>query len=103
MRDFELDCKGLVYRARVDSFLKRGGEYVDRRGLTLLVRKSCRTCEECLSLLDMFKDYINEGHCVNTNHLEDMSAYRLTITNIIKDWELGVVIDYNIEFIKVEE
>ena len=103
MRDFELDCKGLVYRARVSSFLRRGGEYVDRRGLTLLARKSCRTCGKCFSLSEMFKEYVNDGNYVNTNHLENMGAYRLTITNVIEDYETGLIDHYDIEYIKVEE
>lgn len=99
------ECTGLFYRCKVNSFINSKGAYVYQERMVPLKRMSCPGCVHCGDLLDelnevAFDKYMN-GPVIEK--IKDSGLYKLQITNISTDWESGIVDDWDIEFVLVEE
>jgi hypothetical protein len=99
------ECKGLVFRGYASSFydIKRG-RVEWREGIRLLKKKSCPGCEECGGMLDSLPDMIYcQGVISPEGGIEDGKLYTMTVTNISKDCESGIVDDWDLQIIQVEK
>ena len=99
-----LECKGLIYRIKINAFLNKHNDYIYKESMIFQKRKSCKGCEYCIPILDEFKETLPVNFPMIKNiKNKNGKLYKLMITNISKDWETGFVDDYDIEFKELEE
>jgi hypothetical protein len=101
--DPETECKGKIFRCRVNAFVNSKGEYVYQERMIPLKRKSCPGCEKCGHLEDQLPEFISMGTGVNIHGIVDGGIYCLAIVNESRDWESGVVDDWDLAFVLCEE
>lgn len=87
-------CKGLVFRGYRSQFAYKG-HIGERQGLKLLKRKSCHGCPKCGPILDSAAE-LTADLSILFDEIQDGALYTLTYTNVSRDWESGVVDDYDI-------
>lgn len=92
-------CKGLVFRGYSNTF-KSNNHIGQHQGIKLLKRKSCPGCEVCGSLLDEVSESIACNSLIMPT-IHHGALYSIHITNVHKDWESGLVDDYEIEVYKL--
>jgi hypothetical protein len=95
------NCKGLIYRAHVNGFINKYGNYVYKETMILLKRKSCPGCLQC----DWLKEELQEGLLNEVlpicDNIIDNQLYKLQVAR--RDWETGIVDEYDLEFVKYDE
>lgn len=97
------ECKGLIFRGYVTHYI--GVDYTtlnERKGLKLLKRKSCNGCEGCGNRLEMIGEYLNDG-LIDFSPVEDGKLYRIAIVNIVRDWETGIIDEWEYEIVEYNE
>ena len=95
------ECKGLVFRAYVTDYVNRYGEFIHTERLRLMKRQSCR-CQSCQIQFDCYLESINIGLMpIIDDPLIDKGLYGLKIVNESRDWETGVIDDYDYKFIHI--
>ena len=97
-------CKGLVYRCSVQEFMteKRLVRQIEFR---LLKRRSCPGCDQCGFMLDDLRDRL-DPFCSGIywpQQPKHNGLYSPRVTNITKDWESGIVDDWDVEMVEVPE
>jgi len=92
------DCNGLIFRADVNAYVNSKGTYVCQEKMILLKRKSCLTCETCISLEELLSEGVAEGRLPIINNIKHERLYSLHVVNKTTDWETGWVDDYDLEF-----
>lgn len=98
----EAKCKGKVYRCRVNAFVNSKGEYVYQEKMIPLKRKSCPGCDKCGYLEDQLPEFVSMGSAAEIQGIEDGAIYRLEVVNESRDWETGIIDDWDLAFIKCE-
>lgn len=93
-------CIGKVYRGRRNSFVNKKGEYVYQERMLPLKKQSCPGCKHCDYLFDELYDGLSLPIIDN---IEDGALYRLKVVNESMDWETGIIDDYDLQFVKIEE
>lgn len=94
-------CKGLVFRGKRNAFINGRGDYVYTERMALLKRKSCKGCQQCGYMLEELEEHLgNDCLPIMPAYLETDVMYKLEVTNISKDWETGIVDDWDLEFVK---
>lgn len=94
------NCKGRVYRCRINNYVGNNGEIVAKTSFIPLLRKSCRS-EECQFCGWQEEDVYNLFPlCKNPKH---GAMYRLDTTNVTTDWETGIVDGWDLELVEVKE
>ena len=97
------DCGGLFYRADVSQYSTDKG-FSLKINLNKLKRKSCEGCGECGFIEDDLQERLcNEVLPINMETVEHGKIYRLITTNWSIDWETGIVDDWDLELIEVED
>lgn len=97
-------CKGLFYRARVNFFINKKGHVIHQERMVPLKRMSCKGCGECTFIKEDLSEYVaNELSSKFSKVPINGEIYQLIITNEFTDWETGVVEDWDLMFVKVEE
>lgn len=91
------DCKGMIFRCKVNNYLSGDG-YVSGYKMVLLKRKSCKGCSKCQGLLDSLHEDVNCGNEPIVNEIVHNGLYYLAITNVDTDWETGYVDSCDHEF-----
>ena len=94
------DCKGLIFRGKVNKYINSKGEYVVTKRMSPLKRNSCSGCKECGWLMDELFEFISNDYDPFQKEVEHNKLYRLIVTNITEDWETGYVDDYDLMFIE---
>jgi hypothetical protein len=98
------NCTGLIFRGYVTQY--RGGNdgttINERKGLKLLKRKSCNMCPSCGYDLDMIGEYLNDG-LIDFSPIEDGKLYRVIMTNFGRDWETGIIDEWDYEIVEVKD
>jgi len=103
-KDPTKQCKGLIFRGKRNAFISGRGDYVYTERMALLKRKSCKGCERCGYMMEELEEFLSNDYLpIIPTHLENGQLYKLTVTNISKDWETGIVDDWDLEFIKYIE
>lgn len=93
-----IKCKGLFYRCRVNKYATwtSVGSKITFR---LLKKRSCPGCDRCDSLLDDLRERLSPHFSdsgVFPDDPKDGEVYRLTVTSVSRDWESGVVDDWDL-------
>lgn len=97
-------CKGQVFRARETMYEQpSNGGYVYKVEMIPLKRKSCPGCSKCEWMYEAVSDAISGGYLMLPRIIEDKGLYTVAITNESRDWESGIVDDYDVEFIEWRE
>lgn len=93
------ECKGLFYRGYESTFYT-GGRLETRMGIRLLKSKSCSGCPKCAH----YDEYLNESPELvsGITEIKHGALYSLT-THVSRDWESGIVDDWDVEIVEVEE
>jgi hypothetical protein len=95
-------CSGLVFRGRRSQYTSHRTELHTHTKLSLLKRKSCKGCDQCSWLLDELSETASSDNIIYPNIL-DGATYTLTVVNISRDWETGLVDDWNLEFKEIND
>ena len=98
------DCKGKIYKFKQNYFKNAKGHYIYKETMVPQKRLSCPGCEVCGWLIESL-DEMNQYTYDNgppIEYPEHNALYELSVTNQSRDWESGVVDDYDIEFVKVK-
>lgn len=99
-------CKGLVFRCEQTGWVGSDKDVNFRERYRFLVRKSCPGCSKCEWMFDDLWERLSDsswGWNSIRHEGENGKLYKLVITNISKDWETGLVDDYDLEFEPIEE
>ncbi len=98
------ECKGLVFRARIRSYVQRNKEIVYKEELRFLKRKSCTGCAACDCFWDDLDDWISTYDFPNcVNGFIDGELYKLVYGKEQRDWETGVGEGCDIDLVKFNE
>ena len=80
------NCKGLVFKLNINSYLSSYSSIETRKSLRLLKRKSCPGCEKC----DWIWDHLQEdiSCCDNDflNQLDDNFEYKIVVNSSYNHW-----------------
>lgn len=95
------ECKGLTFRGHTSQFF----DYKDRRiekkqRIRLLKKESCPGCPMCSWFLDDMGDMISTDGLIWPEEIEDGKLYTIRVTNEHRDWESGIVDDYQFEIVE---
>jgi len=100
LEDNSDQCKGLFFRYRLNShWNQKRNEYTSKETFSLLKKKSCEGCEQCGWILD---DIGEMDSVLCESELKDGDVTMLTVVNIERDWETGVINDWNFKFCKAD-
>jgi len=97
----EEKCMGNIFRAQVSHFLSKSGYIVHKTQLIPLKRLSCKGCSNCLWLVDTLSEVNLDFPIINISEAKDKKMYRMGICNESKDWETGIVDDYNLQILEI--
>ena len=103
IKDPDHICKGKIYRGIQNAYIGSKGEYVYQERMIPLKRKSCPGCKKCGYLQDAINDELFNESFPIINDIQDQALYELQIVNESRDYESGMIDDWEIEFVKVKE
>lgn len=94
-------CKGQIFKADV-SFYRTSRGFAETTKLNLMKRMSCPGCEYCGWVFEEISK-IGYGYDFTIpNEIEHGKFYTLVMTNPNRDWETGVVDDWDVEVVEFE-
>lgn len=96
-------CKGLFYRCRVNKFINNSGSYIEKIQFVPLKRKSCKGCRECGFLIEDLKEFVADDINPIIDEVIDGAIYKLVICHESRDWETGLIDEWELCFKKVKE
>ena len=97
-----MTCKGIVYKAEVNTFLRKKGVGFSVN-LIIQKKKSCPGCGSCGWVHESISENIASGiPLIGIESVENGKLYTLSSCNVSRDWETGVVDDYGLELIEIE-
>lgn len=99
----EEECKGLIYRGRVNEFFNANGDYIEKKTMSPLKRKSCKGCEKCDWLTDDANEQLGCRIPLEMPEIIDGNMYQLKVTSYSRDWESGLVDDWEVGFVDYVE
>ena len=98
----EPTCKGVVFRADVfNGPTKRGVMFAVR--LNVVWKLSCPGCDRCGWISDDINEINNYRPIIGIEKAEHGKLYTLIVANEHRDWETGVIDEWDIEMIPWEE
>ena len=97
-----MECKGKIYRARVNKFVNSKGEYIYQERMIPLKRKSCSGCDACAFLDEQLHESISNDISIIIKDIKHDALYSLEITNTYRDYITGMLEDWDLEFIKCD-
>jgi len=96
-------CLGCIYRAKVNCFMNKKGEYIYQERMVPMKKLSCPGCKDCGWVEDELSECIACGTPPIIKNIEHDKLYKLAIKNITYDFETGYADGWDLEFIKIEE
>jgi len=98
------NCKGRIYKAKINNFFNAKGEYVSSIRMVPQKRLSCKGCKNRWFLEDSVGESTSYGDPpIIPNNVKNGKVYRLEIVNESRDFESGIVDDWDHEFIEVNK
>ena len=97
------ECKGQIYKASVSSFIGAQGDVVDKIVFRPQKRKSCPGCDQCGWAADDVRESIACGTFIFPGEVEHNRLYVLKVINISRDWETGMIDEWDTTLVPVEE
>jgi len=89
------ECKGLIFRLHINFFKNSKGHIVYKETMVPLKRRSCPGCQYCGFLLD---DLSEHDHMPIVEDPEHGALYMLGVTNESRDFETGIIDDWDLIF-----
>ena len=97
-------CKGKIYKAKINNFINAKGEYINQIRMVPLKRKSCPGCQYCSNLIDNLLEISDMYETSDIlSNIEHGRLYSLTIVNQTRDFETGIIDDWDVEFVEINE
>ena len=97
------ECRGRIYRFRVSQYVDGRGVFVRREKFVPMKRLSCPGCDRCFWVDECeVRDMHNEMYTVWSDCLQVGDLVELSVTNVSRDWETGIVDDWDYEFVRNE-
>ena len=94
------NCTGLIFKARVNHFLNKRGDYNFNIKMELQTRKSCK-CNKCFMLLYSYNEYCSFSNPLLPINIKNNNLYSLKIVNESRDYETGIIDDYDFTFFEI--
>ena len=91
-------CQGAVFRANVSNCLTKSGFGFFVR-LNKIKKLSCPGCNKCGWQDDNFAEVNNDWPIINIEKAEHGKLYTIGICNESRDWESGVIDQWDLELI----
>jgi len=95
-------CIGKVYRANVSHCQTKTGVLFAVR-LQEMKRLSCPGCEYCSWLDECLGEISLDWGITNIVEVEDGKLYTITVCNVQRDWESGMVDDWDLKLVEYKE
>jgi hypothetical protein len=100
----EKNCIGKLFRGYHSMFLCDGTHFGYREGIKLLKRKSCPGCDHCFWMEDELYERANDGDVIlPKGGIKQGALYRIEIANVSKDWESGIIDEWDLKIVEVKE
>ena len=97
-------CNGNRFRCRINCYVNKKGGFVYQEKMIPLKKMSCEGCESCIgTFTEDLQEFIEMDKIPEIEDMEDGAIYKLAITNESRDWETGMIDDWDLSFIKVKE
>lgn len=98
------ECKGLVYRGKMNKFLNSKDEFLYQQRMVPMKRMSCSGCVHCGFIKEDLDERIcNQDFSMMPEKIKHGALYRLEAIHLSRDWESGIVDDWDLEFIEMEK
>jgi len=98
------ECKGKIYRASRNEYVNDKGHYVYTERMVPLKRENCPGCHKCGYLDDDLQEFAAWGEgAVGMDDFEHGAKYELKVTNTYRDWETGIVDEWDLGFVKIKD
>ena len=91
------DCKGRIYKARLNVYIDKRGDYIETRRMVLMKSLSCYGCGEC-GWIDEAMPEINKDWYPIIDGLDDGELYYLDAEASSIDHETGIADGYDFIF-----
>jgi hypothetical protein len=91
-------CKGMYFRCRDSQYIGSRGELVFKTVFYPLMKMSCPGCEKCGGLQEAFHEGAYSGD-ITCEKIVDGAIYYFDLTNVSRDWETGIIDDYDCEMV----
>lgn len=106
-KKYEEEPKGLIFRCRRSAWASSNGDINFRYQFRFLKSKSGEG-EHVDWLWDEFQQRVDDysfwgSYGVDFEDCEDGQLYEFKVTGVDRDWETGIVEDFDLGFVKVEE
>lgn len=100
----EKECNGQVFRFRASAYRSSTGDIVFKNEFRFQKKLSCQNpkCQSCQALYEDaiecgYKDISWDGTA------KDGDLFRLEFTNFHTDWESGIVDDWDLDMVRIEQ
>jgi len=97
-----IPCKGRFFKCLMSLYITNDGSYVEQTKMRPLKRISCKGCKDCDHIDDGIQEMLNNNMSLIIENPVHEATYRLDIGNIGKDWESGLVDEWDYIFTKVK-
>lgn len=92
-------CKGRYFRGYVTRYKTKYG-FAEKVEVRPLQRMSCPGCEHCGWIEDDLNNGLELGY-LSFEGIEDGKIYMLQSFNEHRDWETGIVDEYDLKFVEI--
>ena len=102
----KVPCKGKVYRGKINNFINANSEVILQQRMIPMKRKSCPGCENCYPLEEELHERINDFDYmapIFPEKIKHGQLYKLKVTGVGRDWETGIVDEWDLEFVEVDD
>jgi len=98
-------CRGVFFRGKKNVWFDyHKGRLVYKQELRLLKRISCDGCQDCGWIFDQMSDMIGSDGIIYPKYgIEEGKMYTIAVTNESRDWETGIVDNWDFKIVEVEE
>jgi len=93
------ECEGLVFKGYISKYLTKDLRIEEKQGLRLIKRLSCN-CDRCHNILSEIYEAIGE-YVILPKTIEKDGLYKPVYINQSRDWETGIIDNYDITFKKI--
>ena len=96
-------CKGYVYRLTINQFITKDNRVIHKETMTPLKRESCDGCKQCGGLHYELRERIENNENILIESPEHKAKYYFAIDYESRNWETGIIDDYDLVFRRVQE
>lgn len=95
--EYKSDCKGLIFRGYNKQFKTKAG-FCQKIELRFMKRISCKGCLDCGGLMESVQMHLEcDLNFLGFDKVEHDKYYTFRFINLSRDWESGLIDDYDIE------